>query len=41
LTFGRVVVDVLVVVEGVDMVDGEVIIFSLSSILSAMKAKAP
>jgi hypothetical protein len=41
LTFGRVVVDVLVVVEGVDMVDGEVIIFSLLSILYAMKAKVP
>jgi hypothetical protein len=39
-TFARVVVDLLVVVEGVDM-DGEVIIFSLLSILYAMKVKAP
>ncbi len=29
------------VVEGVDVVDGEVIIFSLLSILYAMEAKAP
>jgi hypothetical protein len=41
LTFARVVVDLLVVVEGVDMVDGEVIIFSPFSILYVMKAKSP
>jgi hypothetical protein len=41
LTFARVVVDLLMVVEGVDVVDGEVIIFSLLSILYAMEAKAP